>query len=42
MLRVMLADQDVIERRQAVQMVEEGGYTVVGQVGASRKRGNRL
>ncbi|MEQ7050744.1 response regulator [Paenibacillaceae sp. P-4] len=34
MLRVMLADQDVIERRQAVQMVEEGGYTVVGQAGS--------
>ncbi|WP_268624343.1 hypothetical protein [Paenibacillus alvei] len=34
MLQVMLADQDVIERRQAVEMVEEGGYTVVGQAGS--------
>ncbi|MCY9578034.1 hypothetical protein ABE142_01230 [Paenibacillus alvei] len=30
MLWVMLADQDVVERRLAMQMVEEGGCTCRG------------
>ena len=34
MLRVMLADQDVVGRRQAVEMVEERGCTVIGQAGS--------
>lgn len=42
MLRVMLADQDVNERRQAVQMVEEGGYTVVGQAGSQPEAWEQL
>ncbi|EPY08510.1 AraC family transcriptional regulator [Paenibacillus alvei TS-15] len=42
MLRVMLADQDVIERRQAVEIVEESGCTVVGQAGSQPEAWEQL
>lgn len=42
MLRVMLADQDAIERRQAVEILEESGCAVVGQAGSQPEAWEQL